>query len=307
MKFKDQLFRVKSIHALHEIAGFEKPKHPLITIVDYSRMDMNKAPEAGRFVCEFYSINFKNHCSFLYGNQHFDHQEGTLLCTAPEQIITMRKAENPSDTAGWGLFFHPEFILNSSLGKKISGYTFFRYEESEALHLSAEEKTTLLTLLQQMEKEYLTNIDHHSHAILISNLELLLNYCKRFHNRQFITRKNHNQDLIARFEQLLTSYFHSSMGKNLGLPTVAYCAEKMNLSPSYFGDLVKNETGKNAQEHIHYHLLEKAKTLLLGTNHTVSEIAYELGFEYPQNLTKLFRNKTGITPTEYRKAQSPSD
>jgi AraC-like DNA-binding protein len=304
MKSEEKLYRVKSIHELHAIAGFDKPKHALITIMDYSKVDMDNAPEAGRFVCEFYSVNFKNHCSFIYGNQHFDHQEGTLLCTAPEQVITMRKPEGASETAGWGLFFHPEFIRNSSLGKKIDTYTFFRYEEHEALHLSGDEKQILVTLLRQIEKEYLTNIDQHSHSILISNLELLLNYCTRFYNRQFITRTNHHKDLLLKFEQLLSSYFHSGTGKNMGLPTVAYCAEKMNLSASYFSDLLKNETGKTAQEHIHYHLLEKAKTLLLSTDQSVNEIAMELGFEYPQNLTKLFKNKTGTTPTAYRKIQA---
>jgi AraC-like DNA-binding protein len=307
MKVEETLYRVKSIHELHAIAGFEKPRHPLITILDYAKVDMDRAPESGRFVCAFYSINFKNHCSFIYGQQHFDHKEGTLLCTAPDQVITMRKTEGPKETAGWGLFFHPEFIRNTALGLKIADYTFFRYEENEALHLSADEKQTLLTLLLQIEKEYQTNIDGHSHNILISNLELLLNYCKRFYNRQFITRTNHHQDLITRFEQLLSSYFHASTGKHSGLPTVAWCAEKMNLSPGYLTDLLKNETGKGAQEHIHYHLLEKAKTLLLSTDHTVNEIAFELGFEHPQNLTKLFKNKTGTTPTAYRKLQFPNN
>lgn len=307
MKKEEIIYRVKSISELHDFAGFEKPKHPLITIVDYSKVNSTNAPESGRFVCEFYSINFKNNCSFHYGRQFFDHKEGTLLCTAPEQIIHMHKTEKQYNVAGWGLFFHPEFIRNTSLGKKISEYTFFKYDENEALHLSADEENTLTTILQQIEKEYQTNIDRHSKQLLISNLELLLNYCKRFYDRQFNTRTNNNKDIIAEFEQFLIEYYNTEESKTTGFLTVKYCAEKMNLSPNYFSDLLKSETGKNAQEHIYFHLLERVKVLLLSTNNTINEIAFELGFGYPQNLTKLFKNKVGITPTEYRKIQISSN
>ncbi len=303
MKSQEDIYRVKSISELHDIAGFEKPKHPLITIIDYSKVNVREIRESVRFVCEFYSVNFKDNCTFLYGRQFFDHKEGTLLCTAPEQIITMEKSEQAHHVTGWGLFFHPEFIRNTSLGKKIMEYTFFLYEENEALHLSSDEKSTLFNILQQIEKEYLQNIDKHSHELLITNLELLLNYCKRFYNRQFITRNNQSKDIIAKFEQFLAGYIHSAELKKSGLPTVKLCAEKMNLSANYLSDLLKSETGKSTQEHIHFYLLDRAKTLLLNTNHTVNEIAFELGFEYPQNLSKLFKNKTGITPTEFRKIQ----
>jgi AraC-like DNA-binding protein len=307
MRPEERIYRVKSISELHDIAGVGKPKHPLISVVDFSKAKTENAPESGRFVCEFYSVNFKNNCSFLYGRQFFDHEEGTLLCTAPEQVIQMQKTERTEEVTGWGLFFHPEFIRNTSLGRKIEEYTFFRYEENEALHLSSDEKDTLTTILRQIEREYQTNIDRHSHDLLISNLELLLNYCKRFYDRQFITRTNQNKDIVARFEQFLTEYVRSGELKNSGLPSVKFCAEKMNLSANYFSDLLKNETGKNAQEHIHFYLLDRAKTLLLSTNNTVNEIAFELGFEYPQNLTKLFKSKTGITPTEYRKIQATNN
>lgn len=304
MKLEEGIYRVTSISELHSIAGFEKPKHPLITIIDYSKMKTQNAPEEGRFVCEFYSVNFKNNCKFHYGRQFFDHQEGTMICTAPEQVIRMEKTDEPADVTGWGLFFHPELLRNTSLGKKITEYTFFRYEESEALHLSSDEKETLIGILQQMEKEYLTNIDRHSNELLVSNLELLLNYSKRFYSRQFITRTNQGKDIIAKFEQFLADYFHSAEAKVSGLPSVKLCADQVNLSPNYFSDLLRNETGKNAQEHIHFHLLERAKTLLLSTNNSVNEIAFELGFEYPQNLTRLFKSKTGLTPTGYRKTQT---
>lgn len=300
MKHEEQIYRVASISELHNVIRAEKPKHPLITIIDYSKINVADAPEVGRFVCEFYSINFKSHCSFRYGRQFFDHQEGTLLCTAPEQVITMENAERMNDTEGWGLFFHPEFIRNTSLGKRITGYTFFRYEENEALHLSFDEKHILSTLLKQMEKEYQTNIDQHSQGLLLSNLELLLNYCMRFYGRQFITRTNQNKDIIARFEELLIDCIHSDKFSYSGLPSVKFCAEKLNLSANYLSDLLKSETGKNAQEHIHYHLLDKAKTLLQNTNQSINEIAYELGFEYPQNFSKLFKKKFGVSPTNYR-------
>lgn len=301
MQKEDNIYRVKSISELHEFAGFGKPKHPLITVVDYSRINSENAPESGRFVCEFYSLNFKNNCSFLYGWQPFDHNEGTLICTAPEQVIEMHKTDKQVKVNGWGLFFHPDFIRNSALGKKISEYTFFRYEENEALHLSADEQNTLTTILQQIEKEYNTNIDRHSQELLISNLELLLNYCKRYYDRQFITRTHKNKDLITRFEIFLNDYFNSPENKTSGLPTVRYCAEKMNLSPNYLSDLLKSETGKNTQEHIHFQMLDRAKTLLLSSNKTINEIAFELGFEYPQNFSKLFKNKVGNSPTDFRK------
>ena len=303
MKKNEIIYRVKSIADLHSFAGFEKPKHPLISVVDYSKVNNENTPESGKFVCDFYSINFKRNCSFHYGRQFFDHKEGTLLCTAPEQIIYMHKTEKQFNVAGWGLFFHPEFIRNTNLGKKIMEYTFFQYEENEALHLATDEEIILTTILKQIEKEYQTNIDKHSNQLLISNLELLLNYCKRFYDRQFFTRTNSNKDIIAKFEQLLINYYNTKELKNKGLLTVKYCADKLNISPNYLSDLLKSETGKNTQEHIYFHLLERAKTLLLTTNDTINEIAFKLGFEYPQNLTKLFKNKVGLTPSDYRKVK----
>ncbi len=296
----DEIYRVKSIGELHEIVGAGKPRHPLITIIDYSKVDVADAPESARFVCEFYSINFKSHCSLRYGRQFFDHKDGTLLCTAPEQVLTMENTERVNDVEGWGLFFHPEFIRNTPLGNKIMEYSFFSYEEKEALHLSSDEKNTLTTILEQIEEEYQTNIDKHSTTLLLSNLELLLNYCMRFYGRQFITRTSQNKDVIAQFEQFLTAYIYSDELKYSGTPTVKLCAENLNLSASYFSDLLKSETGKNAQEHIHFYLLDKAKTLLRNTNKTVNEIAFELGFEYPQNFSKLFKKKLGISPSDYR-------
>jgi AraC-like DNA-binding protein len=297
---KDIVYRVTTINELHAIAGFKKPKHPLISVIDYSKVNVVDPPASGSFVCSFYTVNFKRNCHFIYGRQPFDHQEGTLHCTAPEQIITFDRKRDTISPKGWGLYFHPELIRNSALGKKIHEYSFFSYTENEALHLSEEEKQTLLSILKQLENEYNTNIDHYSHDLILSNIELLLNYCKRFYGRQFITRTNQNKDAIARFEEFMRDYFNSSELSNNGLPTVKHCAEVLNLSPNYFSDLLKSETGKNTQEHIHYHLLEKAKTLLVSSEKNINEIAYELGFEYPQNFSKLFKRKVGISPTEFR-------
>jgi len=297
---KDIVYRVASINELHEIAGFEKPKHPLVSVVDYSKVKNIQLAESASFIFSFYSVNFKKNCHLHYGRQLFDHQEGTLLCTAPEQIITFDKNRDSSGTEGWGLFFHPELIRNSDLGKKIHEYSFFSYEENEALHLSDGEKQTLLSILKQMENEYNTNIDHYTHELIISNITLFLNYCKRYYGRQFITRTNQNKDLIANFENFLSEYVNSDKLRTLGIPSVKHCAEAMNLSANYFGDLLKSETGRNAQEHIHYFLMEQAKNLLVGSEKRINEIAYDLGFEYPQNFSKLFKKKVGLTPTDFR-------
>jgi len=299
-KTKNIVYRVETISELHKIAGFDKPKHPLVTVIDYSKVNFADAPTSGSFVCSFYSINFKKHCEFMYGGQLFDHKEGTLHCTAPEQIISFDRKNEGNNSVGWGLYFHPELIRNTSLATKIDEYSFFLYSENEALHLSEQEKDVLFSIFTQIEKEYNTNIDHYSHDLLISNIELLLNYGKRFYGRQFITRTNQNKDIIVRFETFIKDYFHSDKLKSLGIPTVKHCAEEMHLSPNYFSDLLKSETGKNTQEHIHYYLLEKAKTLLVNTNNTIDEIAYELGFQYPQSFSKLFKKKIGITPTIFR-------
>jgi AraC-like DNA-binding protein len=297
---KDIVYKVNTISDLHKIAGFEPPKHPLVSIIDYSKVRVANAPETGSFMCAFYCISFKKYCNFVYGMQPFDHQEGTLHCTAPEQIITFDRKKEANSAEGWGLYFHPELIRNSTLGKKMQEYAFFAYQENESLHLSEQEKQTLLSLLKQMEQEYNTNIDHYSHDLIISNIELLLNYCKRFYGRQFITRTNQNKDIIANFEKFLNDYVLADKLKILGIPTVKYCAEAMNLSANYFGDLLKNETGRNAQEHVHAVVLEQAKTLLVGSDKRINEIAYDLGFEYPQNFSKLFKQKTGKSPTDFR-------
>lgn len=297
---KNIVYTVQSISELHEIAGFDKPEHPLISVIDYSKPDVKNAPDTGSFTCDFYVINYKKHCKFLYGRQAFDHKEGTLHCTAPRQIITFDKSKEEGSTEGWGLYFHPELIKKSELGNKIGRYSFFNYSENEALHLSFNEKQILLNLFQQLRDEYNTNIDQFTQELIVSNIELLLNYCMRFYNRQFITRTNRNKDIIAQFEKLISDCIDADNRDKKSIPTVKLCADSLNLSPNYFGDLIKKETGKSAQEHIHYCLLEKSKTLLTNTDMSIKEIAHCLGFEYAQSFRNLFKKKTGISPSEYR-------
>ncbi|HAD14019.1 MAG TPA: hypothetical protein DCF33_16465 [Saprospirales bacterium] len=201
---------------------------------------------------------------------------------------------------GCALFFHPDLIKGTSLAGKMKDYHFFSYDVTEALHLSEKEKMILFDCVQKIEQELQENIDSHSQTLIVSNIELLLNYCTRYYGRQFITRKNVNTDIVAQVEQLLQDYLRSEALKQMGLPSVKYLAEKVHLSPNYLSDLLKKETGKNAQDHIHYQLIEEAKTVLLLSNASVSEIAYDLGFEYTQYFSKLFKQKTGLTPSEYR-------
>jgi AraC-type DNA-binding domain-containing proteins len=277
-------------------------KHPLVAVVDFSKLD-EQMEEGTRISCDFYSIMFKNYCAnnMRYGRQSYDFQEGSLICIAPKQVITMdTEIVRKEDMMGWGLFFHPDLLRGTSLSQKMNDYTFFSYETSEALHLSDKEKQILYDCVMKIENELQENIDNHSQTLIVSNIELLLNYCARYYSRQFITRKNSNTNTISQIEKLLKEYFKSDKLKENGLPTVKYLADNVHLSASYLSDLLKKETGMNAQDQIHYHLIEEAKNILLNTDNSVSEIAFSLGFEYPQYFSKLFKQKTGHTPIEYR-------
>lgn len=279
-----------------------KTKHPLVAVVDFSQVDENI--ESGiRISAGFYSIMFKNYCAnkLRYGRQTYDFQDGNLICIAPKQVLTMdNEIEKKDDMMGWGLFFHPDLIRGTSLGKKMSDYSFFSYETSEALHLSDKEKQVLYDCVQNIENELQENIDVHSQTLIVSNIELLLNYCSRYYGRQFITRKHSNSTVVSQLEKWLKEYFQSDERIKTGLPSVKRLADQVHLSPSYLGDLLKKETGMNAQDHIHYYLIEEAKNILLNTDHSVSEVAYALGFEYPQYFSKLFKQKTGQSPVAFR-------
>ncbi len=302
-----EIIRIDTISELLKNMCDEKPKHPLIAIVDFSEMEFEQHKEEIRFTTGFYSVMFKNQCpgGMKYGRKTYDFQEGSLFFMAPEQVLTVggvEEDETDEDVRGWGLFFHPDFIRRSNLSKQMKDYSFFSYEADEALHLSDLEKKNLHDCIDKIQNELNQHIDNHTQTLIISNIELLLNYCTRYYQRQFITRVNQNKDVIARFNDFLKEYFDSDQPRLTGLPSVKLCAEKMNFSPNYLSDLLKKETGKNTQEHIHYHIIELAKTQLLITNNSVSEIAYDLGFEYPQYFSKMFKNIVGKSPAEYRMA-----
>jgi len=298
----DSVHSIKNISELNQLLNQDKPKHPLLSVIDFSKVE-NYGKEEGRMSADFYTLMFKSHCHnrLKYGREYYDFQEGTLICIAPNQVITLEIEEgNNKDAIGWGLFFHPDLLRGTALGARMKDFTFFSYEMNEALHLSNKEKQNLAELVAKIESELNENIDQHSQVLLVNTLELLLNYCARYYDRQFITRKNTNSTVLSKFEHILTEYFDAGNLKENGLPSVKHCADKIFLSPNYLSDLLKKETGKNAQELIHYQVIELAKNTLLSTDLPVSQIAYDLGFEYPQYFSKLFKNKTGMTPGEFR-------
>ncbi|MEO1514249.1 MAG: helix-turn-helix domain-containing protein [Bacteroidota bacterium] len=250
----------------------------------------------------FYQISLKVGITgaLVYGRNSYDFTDGTITFIKPNQLIKVENPANYQEASGWTLIFHPDLIRKSELGRTIENYSFFNYEVNEALHLSKDENNTLTDLADRIAKEYQQNIDRHSQEIIIANIEMILKYCKRYYDRQFYTRTNLHQDVISRFESLVRQYYSSNMPSDNGILSVKYCAEKLAMSPNYFGDLVKNETGKSAREYIQEYVIEKAKTKIIGTNQSISEIAYDLGFEYPQGLNRLFKAKTGMSPKEYR-------
>ncbi len=295
-----QLIHLKSIADLSRLLN-ENDFHPLVAVVDFSKTT-DHIEEETRITTDFYSVMFKNYCksSITYGRKAIDFDEGSLICMAPNQLITIDNEIEPREhPMGWGLFFHPDLIRNTSLNAKMNDYSFFSYEIAEALHLSEKEKQLLYECIVKIQSELKENIDDYSQTIIVSTIELLLNYCNRFYGRQFITRKATNRDVLEKVETLLKEYFSNKTDSN-GLPTVKYLAEVVNLSPGYLGDLLKKETGLNAQEHIHQYIIEEAKNILLNSSQSISEIAFQLGFEYPQYFSRLFKQKTGTTPLEYR-------
>jgi AraC-like DNA-binding protein len=295
---------LNSVHQIHEFLGLSTPQHPLITIIQ-----ANEIQSVGQFynvkiVLNLFQAMFKKgSCGAMnYGRNSYDYQQGTIIFTAPGQVMQFQEAheQDTNDQDGWLLFFHPDLIRSSDLGEKINSYNFFNYEVHEALHLSTEERQTIEELLAKIEKEYSQNLDKHSQHLINSNIELVLDYCLRFYDRQFYTRKNLNIDVISAFEKILKHYYNTAVNYDSGLPTVGYCAQALNLSKKYLSDLLKKETGKTAQEHIHLYIIEKAKIDLLGSKDSISEIGYSLGFKYPQHFSNLFKSKTGMSPLEYR-------
>ncbi len=299
----NEIKHIETITEMHRILPGKSVKHPLVALIDFSNYN-EPFPKGTRFTMGFYTVLFKNRCvnKLKYGQQTYDFQDGSLMCIAPRQVITLAEPDTEGEEVrGWGLFFHPDFIRGTSLGKNIKAYSFFDYQTSEALHLSDKEKQNLCEIAQKIDRELSENIDRHSQMLLASNIELLLNYCVRYYDRQFITRTNANQDVVMKVDEILADYFQQGNLSEKGLPSVKQLAEQVHLSPNYLSDMLKRETGMNAQDRIHYHLIEEAKSQLLNTNKNISELAYGLGFEYPPYFSRLFKNKTGMTPAEFRR------
>ncbi len=292
------LVQIETVTQYNEILGVET-LHPLVSVVDMSQA---KQLRHFRQVYGFYAIFLKEvKCgNLIYGRQYYDYQEGTLVCLAPGQVIGVEDNGEVFQPKGWALVFHPDLIRGTSLGQHIREYSFFSYEVNEALHLSERERELIVDSFQKIRHELEHDIDRHSKRLIAINIEMLLDYCLRFYERQFITRSQVNRDVLTRFESLLESYFSENLTQREGLPTVKYCASQLCLSPNYFGDLVKKETGRTAQEYIQLKLIDLAKDRILDPGKTIGQVAYELGFQYPQHFTRLFKKVVGKTPNEYR-------
>ena len=273
--------------------------HPLVSVVDMAQAHPIRHT---RQTFGFYAIFLKEvMCGdMIYGRQYYDYQEGMLVCLAPGQVIGFEDNGEVFQPKGWALVFHPDLIRGTALGQHIREYSYFSYEVNEALHLSERERELVIDCMQKIRHELEHAIDRHSKRLITINIEVLLDYCLRFYERQFITRSHVNRDIVSRFEHLLDDYFADGRAQQEGLPTVKSCAEALFLSPNYFGDLIKKETGKTAQEYIQLKLIDAAKDRLLDPSRTVGQVAYELGFQYPQHFTRLFKKVTGQTPNDYR-------
>ena len=298
---EDNIIKLETVDQYNQLFGLET-LHPLIAIVDLGKA--TRCPEKLSVNYGVYALFLKQtRCGDIrYGRQLYDYQEGTVTSFAPGQIVHTQMEPGTRPQAR-GLLFHPDLIRGTSLGQEIKHYSFFSYNSNEALHLSEEEKGIFTDCLDKIQLELNHPIDKHSKRLIARNIELLLDYCMRFYERQFITRSAVNRDVLIRFEELLDDYYQQDLGQQQGLPTVKYFADKVCLSANYFGDLVKKETGKSPQEYIQNKIVDLAKEMIAGTDKTFNQIAYELGFQYSQHFARLFKKNTGCTPGEYRKAQ----
>ena len=299
----NQPYRIKTISEYHQVMGLPKPEHPLISVINFESIKHLPYNESINIVFNFYSISLKRNFNgkMKYGQQEYDFDEGIMFFISPGQVFGM---EIEKDVAlkhtGWLLLNHPDFFWSTSLAKTIKQYEYFDYSVHEALFLSDKEETTIINMMQNIEQEYHSNIDKFSQDVIIAQLELLFTYADRFYHRQFITRKITNHQILGRLEDMLTAYFNDDSLAKKGLPTVQYIAEALNLSPNYLSGSLKALTGQSTQQHIHDKLIERAKEQLSTTNLSISEIAYELGFEHSQSFSKLFKSKTNLSPLAFR-------
>ncbi len=293
-----EILKISSVGEYNQFVG-QETLHPLVSVIDFAQ---TKPFCFFKAQMDVYAIFLKDiKCgNITYGINNYDYEEGTLIFISPGQVYGIDGRNVKEQAHGTALLFHPDLIHGTSLGKHIKDYSFFSYEVNEALHLSARERAMINQCLENIQYELEHAIDTHSKTLIVSYLELFLNYCKRFYERQFVTRNHVNKDLLARFERVLDDYFASEQALEHGAPTVRYCADKLFLSPNYLGDLLKKETGQAAQEHIQQKMIEFAKERLFDHGKSISEIAYELGFKHPQHFTRMFKKKVGVSPAEYR-------
>ena len=297
-----RIVNIGSIHDYNSALREIETLHPLVSVIDFHGFDARRSKSID-------AINFGVYAAFLkdgsnskirYGRNTYDYQEGTLVFVAPGQVVQIEQDENNDRILGHALLFHPDLLLGTTLGQKIKHYTFFSYEVHEALHISERERGVVLDCFSKIQDEIQNPVDKHSKNVITSNIELFLNYCLRFYDRQFITRDHANRGVLERFESLLNEYFQTDKPQTYGQPSVSYCAGELKLSPNYFGDLVKKETGKSAQEYVQAKMIEIAKERLFDPAKSVSEVAYELGFKYPQHFSRLFKQRIGYSPNEFR-------
>jgi AraC family transcriptional activator of pobA len=300
----NQLFHFHTITEYQRAVGLPKPAHPLISLVHMDELNRPLVDSSFSMIYDFYSISMKRmkNAKFKYGQQASDFDEGVLFFMSPGQLfgVEIEKGSVRHRPEGWMILIHPDFLWNTPLAKTIKQYEFFNYSVNEALYLSDKEETMLTTIAQNIEQEYHANIDRFSQSVIIAQLELLLTYSERFYQRQFITRKITSHEILSKLENLLNNYFTSGALAQKGLPSVTYIAENLNISPGYLSGLLKSLTGQNTQQHLHNKLIDLAKEKLSTTNLSVSEIAYELGFEHLQSFSKLFKTKTSFSPLEFR-------
>lgn len=295
----DNIIQLDSIDAYNKLYGLPT-LHPLVTVVDLTKA--TRTVNRVKMNYGVYALFLKNgvSCTLKYGRQYYDYQEGTIVSFAPGQLIGVEMVERETAPEVYGLLFHPDLIHGTSLGRKIGQYAFFDYAQNEALHLSEQERGIIMDCLRKIEYELSYPVDKHSRELLSVHIELILDYCLRFYDRQFCTRAKVNNDILIRFEQFINEYFNGNEPTRNGLPTVKYFADKVFLSPGYFGDLIKKETGRTAQEYIQRKIIEVSKNRLSDTGQSVSEVAYSLGFQYPQHFIRLFKREVGCTPGEFR-------
>ena len=299
----DKIYAINNVND-YNADNNHKTLHPLVSVIDFSKADLRDwgNVDAIKFQYGLFCIYLKDvKCGDMkYGRHYYDYQAGTLVFFAPRQVSTIENPGIPYQPMGYGLVFHSDFLLGTQLGKNIRNYKFFDYESNEALHLSDDERKMILDCFAKIEFELKQPVDKHSKKLIASNIELFLDYCQRFYDRQFITREDVNKGVLEKFENILHNYFESENPGLIGLPSVSYCADELNISANYFGDLVKKATGKTAQEYIHNKIIEVAKSKIYLADKTVNQIANELGFKYPQHFTRFFKQQVGYTPKEFQ-------